>query len=187
MSEGQSPNQPAPKLIIDTDWKSQAQAEKDRLAEASKPKPTAPAPGSAAPGSPSAKPGEPGADQEIGFQDLVRMLVTQSLSYMGAFPDPRTGKAVVAIDMARVFIDLLGVLEQKTKGNLTLEESTLLSRTLNELRMEWVDISKAVAEAIKDGRIQPGQVGMEGTPGPGVVTASAPPVAGGDPSFKLKF
>src|SRR5262249_14205658 len=116
-------------------------------------------------------------------------LVTQALSYMGAFPDPRTGKAMVSIDMARVFIDLLGVLEQKTKGNLTPEEGVLLSRTLNELRLEWVDISKAVAEAIKDGRIQPSQAGID-APG-GVVPASGPiPGAGtpgADPAFKLKF
>ncbi len=181
----------APKLIIDTDWKSQAQAEKERLSEASgKPKPGAkPAPGapagSASPGQAPAS-GEPGADQEIGFQDLVRMLVTQALSYMGAFPDPRTGKAVVAIDMARVFIDLLAVLEEKTKGNLTPEESTLVSRTLNELRLEWVDISKAVAQAVQEGRLQPGAATMGGAPG-GVTPATSMPPAGGDPNFKLTF
>ncbi|HLO41163.1 MAG TPA: DUF1844 domain-containing protein, partial [Phycisphaerales bacterium] len=140
------PEGDAPKLIIDTDWKSQAQAEKDRLQEASKPK-TSPA-GAAGAGAPGAE--AEGADREIGMEDLVRMLVTQALSYMGAFPDPRTGKAVVSIEMARVFIDLLGVLEDKTKGNLTPEESTLISRTLSELRLEWVDLSKMIAKGIED-------------------------------------
>lgn len=174
------PEGDAPKLIIDTDWKSQAQAEKQRLSEASKPKtapPPAGAPGSAVPGA------EAGAEQEIGFQDLVRMLVTQALSYLGAFPDPKTGKAVVSIEMARVFIDLLGVLEQKTKGNLSPEESNLLSRTLNELRLEWVEISKVIAKAVEEGHIQP--TGPGGAPA--VVPAASMPPAGGDPNFKLKF
>jgi hypothetical protein len=175
------PEGDAPKLIIDTDWKSQAQAEKDRLQEASKSKPAA-----AAPGQPGAE-GE-GADREVGMEDLVRMLVTQALSYMGAFPDPRTGKAVVSIEMARVFIDLLGVLEDKTKGNLTPEESTLISRTLSELRLEWVDLSKMIAKGIEDGSIKVGgpdggpgaiQGGMPGGPGAGQM--------GGAPDLKLKF
>ncbi|GMV26078.1 MAG: hypothetical protein AMXMBFR58_21090 [Phycisphaerae bacterium] len=182
------PEGDAPKLIIDTDWKSQAQAEKERLSEASKPKASpaaAPASAAAATGAaPAGQPGEP-ADQEIGFQDLVRMLVTQALSYMGAFPDPRTGKAVVAIDMARVFIDLLGVLEEKTKGNLNAEESTMLSRTLNELRLEWVDLSKAIARAVEEGKISP-----QAAAGPGGITtatAMPPTPPGADPKLKLKF
>lgn len=174
------PEGDAPKLIIDTDWKSQAQAEKDRLQEASKPK-TSPA-GAAGAGAPGAE--AEGADREIGMEDLVRMLVTQALSYMGAFPDPRTGKAVVSIEMARVFIDLLGVLEDKTKGNLTPEESTLISRTLSELRLEWVDLSKMIAKGIEDGSIKVGA--PEGAPGviPGGPGAGP---AGGAPDLKLKF
>ncbi len=178
------PEGDAPKLIIDTDWKSQAQAEKERLSEASKPKAAAAGAAPASGGMPGDPGAAPGPDQEIGFQDLIRLLVTQALTYMGAFPDPKTGKAVIGIDMARVFIDLLGVLEQKTKGNLTPEESNLLSRTLNELRLEWVDISKAIAKAIDEGRLQPGAGGLGSPASPtGVVT----PAPAGDPSLKLKF
>ncbi|MBL8963349.1 MAG: DUF1844 domain-containing protein [Phycisphaeraceae bacterium] len=181
------PDGEAPKIIIDTDWKSQAQAEKERLSQAAAPRPHA---GGSASGAPSS-PGDPAGssshasapDQEIGFQDLVRVLVTQALSYMGAFPDPRTGKAVVAVDMARVFIDLLGVLEEKTKGNLTPEESTLVSRTLNELRLEWVDLNKAIAKAVEEGKIQPSAAPIPGA-GPGM---SAAPGIPGTPDLKLKF
>lgn len=172
------PEGDAPKLIIDTDWKSQAQAEKQRLSDAAKPKSPAPPP--------AGSPAEAAQDQEIGFQDLVRMLVTQTLSYLGAFPDPKTGKAVVSIEMARVFIDLLGVLEQKTKGNLTQEESTLLSRTVSELRTEWVEISKVIAQAVAEGKIQPGAAGLDpNAVAPASSMPGGPPP--GDPSFKLKF
>lgn len=174
----------APKIIIDTDWKSQAQAEKERLSQAAAPTPRA---GGSSPGATSATGGAAGsspaalpADHEIGFQDLVRVLVTQALSYMGAFPDPRTGKAVVAVDMARVFIDLLGILEEKTKGNLSPEEATLVSRTLSELRLEWVDLNKAITKAVEEGKIQPAAAPISGA-------APGPTTHPGGPDLKLKF
>jgi Domain of unknown function (DUF1844) len=191
------PEGDAPKLIIDSDWKSQAQAEKERLSETVKPK-GVPAGSarpsvSAGPSGAAASPGEsPEEEREIGFQDLLSLLITQALTYMGGFPDPRTGKAMIAIDLARVYIDMLGVLEQKTKGNLSEQEAALLSRSLNELRLEWVEVSKAIEKAIQEGRIQPQAMG--GVGGVGVVPTGvmqAPPGAmggmGNDPNFKLKF
>ena len=160
----------APKLIIDTDWKSQAQAEKEKLTQASA-KPAAPRPGA---GTGPAGAGAPGNGAEaqaadsnapIGFQDLLSLLVSQALAYMGAYPDPRTGKAVVALEPARVYIDMLGVLQEKTKGNLSEAESQLLTRTLAELRMEFVEISKVVAKAIQEGKITPGVSATGGASG----------------------
>lgn len=152
-----------PKIIIDSDWKAQAQAEKERLAAASKPAP--PPPGAAAAGQAGEggrAPGEP-----IGFKDLLSLLISQALSAMGAFPDPRTGRAMVALDLAKVYIDMLGVLEEKTKGNLTTDESTLLTRAVNELRMEFVEISREVAKAVQEGRVQSAAGGPGGVIAPG--------------------
>lgn len=166
----------APKLIIDTDWKSQAQAEKEKLAQASaKPTSTRPGPGQAGAGVPgsSAETETGDANAPIGFQDLLSLLVSQALAYMGAYPDPRTGKAVVALEPARVYIDMLGVLQEKTKGNLSEAESQLLTRTLAELRMEFVEISKVVAKAIQEGKITPGGGAAGGSTGAG---AGAGPV-----------
>jgi hypothetical protein len=73
--------------------------------------------------------------------------------YLGAFPDPETGRAIVSLEYAKLHIDLLGVLEQKTRGNLTEQEASLLSRTLYELRMQYVEIAKAVAKAVEEGRV----------------------------------
>ncbi len=163
-----------PKIIIDSDWKSQARAEKERLAHAStKPAPAAPAAPGAAPEGPAAA-AAPGANEPIGFRDLLSLLISQALAYMGAYPDPRTGQAVVALDLARFHIDMLEVLEQKTKGNLTDEESRVLSRALNELRLEYVEVAKAVAKAVKEGRATSVAPGAPGAGGP-VVGASATP------------
>lgn len=132
-----------PKIIIDSDWKAQAQAEKERLAakekekEAQKPQ----APGGAA--------GDAGAMPPADFMSLVGTLATQAILYLGGIPDPQTGRAIVSPDHARLYIDLLQVLETKTKGNLTAEESSELTAILNELRLRFVEINKAIAEAAK--------------------------------------
>ena len=70
------------------------------------------------------------------------MLTTQALSYMGAYPDPKTGKAMIALDYAKLHIDMLGILEEKTKGNLTGEEERLLGQILFDLRLRFVELEK---------------------------------------------
>lgn len=166
------------KLIIDSDWKNQAQAEKDRLAakeaqaktsaKAKQPAGVAGAIGGGA----GAGAGGPGDLPEADFQSLLGTMVTQALMYMGAFPDPETGRAVVSLEYARLHIDLLAVLEEKTKGNLTPEEAEGLVQVISELRLRYVEISKAVAKhmAANSGKIGAGVVpgGPIGAPaGPG--------------------
>lgn len=151
-----------PKIIVDDDWKSQAQAEKAKLAEqaAAEAEKTKPGPGG----------GEAGLPEEIGFIDLVRMLATQALMYMGAFPDPQTGKAMVSLEVARLNIDLIDVLQEKTKGNLDDKEKEMLEGTLHELRVQFVEIAKAIQQAQAEGRI-----GADGT-------MQAPPSGAGGPA-----
>lgn len=142
----------APKIIVDTDWKAQAQAEKEKLTAAEKPAARAtPGVGGAGGAGGQAAPG--GEAIEASLDELVRLLATQALMYLGAFPDPETGRAVVALDYAKLHIDLLGVLEQKTKGNLSEQEGTMLTRALHELRMQYVEVAKAVAKAVQEGRV----------------------------------
>jgi hypothetical protein len=57
---------------------------------------------------------------------------------MGRLPDPVEGHPVVRPDLAKHYVDLLGMLEEKTKGNLTPEESEMLGDVLHELRMAFV-------------------------------------------------
>ncbi len=141
-----------PEIIIDSDWKQQAQREKERLAEQEK---------KSQPGATGAKPGEPG--RPVGFLDLVQSLASQALLYLGAIPDPETGRAIVAPEMARMSIDMLGVLEEKTKGNLTDEESHALTSILRELRFQFVEVNKAIAKAVEEGKIKP-QAGATDSP-----------------------
>lgn len=132
-----------PKLIIDSDWKSQAQAEKQRLEQQEAAK-KAPA---------------PGQPEKLTFDDMVRLFTSQALAYMGYIPDPQTGQAMVSLEYARVNIDMLGLLEEKTKGNLTPDEDKLLKETLGELRGAFVETAKAVSQAVKEGRLKPRAAG----------------------------
>lgn len=160
-----------PKLIIDSDWKAQAQAEKERLSAAEKAKEQARA-DAAAKFKPDAAPGqEPeGEFPPADFLELIRMLVSQALLYLGAMPDPETGRRLVSLEMAQFNIDLLAVLEAKTKGNLDEKEKNYLTRVLHELRLQYVEIAKAVAKAVEQGKISP-----MGGPAPGLSTPGAGP------------
>lgn len=139
-----------PKIIIDDDWKAQAQAEKERLAqEVDKPKPAAAAPG--APGASAAPAGPAGEEAErelppANFPTLVSSIVTQIFFALGGIEDPQTGKRYLDPALAKHHIDMLSVLEQKTKGNLTDEEKKLLDQALYETRMQYVQIAQRLAQ-----------------------------------------
>ena len=123
-----------PKIQIDRDWKAAAQAEKERLAEQEQ---------AQAEREPGQRPGElPPAD----FRALVGTLASQAIMGLGAFGDSKTGRVVIDLGTARFSIDLLGVLEEKTKGNISQEEAKELEQTLAELRARFVHISNLVAQ-----------------------------------------
>jgi hypothetical protein len=133
-----------PKLHIDSDWKREAQAEKERLereveAKQAAPKagPAGPVPGAAAAG--AARPrGRQGQVPPASFSTLVQTLATQAMMFMSDEHDPQSGQSLRRLDLAKHQIDLLAVLEEKTKGNLTDEEKSLLDTALYELRMAYV-------------------------------------------------
>lgn len=153
-----NPSGEAPKIIVDSDWKSQAQAEKDRLAaEESKREASAGSRGA---------PGDPNALPPADFQSLVGMLVTQALMYLGGVADRRTGQAVFDPDLSRFYIDLLAVLEEKTRNNLSEAESKDLLGAVHELRSRYVELVQMVArQASAGGGAGPGPAGGMVTPG----------------------
>ena len=164
-----------PSLHIDTDWKKQAQEEKRRLAEeeqkraAERERATAPTPspgmgmgagapagspasaGAASPArgraaSPGARAGARGEREmpEASLPTLVNSLMTQVLLYLGELA-PRGVEPQVNLDMAKFNVDLLGVLEEKTRGNLTADEQKLLDTALYEVRMRYVQVASQYA------------------------------------------
>lgn len=88
---------------------------------------------------------EPSAASEARseFAQIVSSLATTAYSALGLLAEPATGARHRDLAIARQMIDWLGVLEQKTRGNLSFEESDLLSRALYELRLAYVEVGRA--------------------------------------------
>lgn len=124
----------APKIIVDEDWKAEAQKEKEILVaqeEAEKvveekDEQKKQARGQVPPGN---------------FAGLVSTLATQAAYSMGLMPMEGQEKPPADFEIARFNIDMLATVEEKTKGNLSDEEAQVLKNTLSELRMTFVKLA----------------------------------------------
>jgi hypothetical protein len=81
------------------------------------------------------------------FSFLVLSLRAQAEMQLGLMPFGENEKAQPDIPLARHTIDMMGILAEKTKGNLTLEEQRLLENSLTELRFRFVQISGEAGQA----------------------------------------
>jgi hypothetical protein len=97
------------------------------------------------------------------FIEFVVMHAQNAALFLGQIPNPRTGEAEVNLDLARMFIDQLAMIQEKTRGNLTSEEAKVLSNALSNLQMAFVEVS---------GGAQP-----QGAPQPEAPEAAPPPAA----------
>jgi hypothetical protein len=137
----------SPLLHIDTDWKKQAQEEKRKLAEqtaakAAVPPATTPAPATGMTAAAPAKSGRRSAGEPpaASFPALVQSVLTQVLYYLGDLASA-TGQQRVDVDMAKYQLDLMTMLEEKTKNNLTPDETSLLDAALYEGRTRFVNVA----------------------------------------------
>jgi len=156
MTDQPEKNIPDKKIIIDEDWKTQVEAEREaarRAKEAAAPEDTkAPHPGplpeeegepavstgqASAPG-----PGGPHIMPPASFGMLVTTLATEAMVGLGQIPRPGEAQPRVELEAAKYFIDTLAVLEEKTKGNLSPEEATALEDVLHQLRMAYVAVQQ---------------------------------------------
>ena len=79
----------------------------------------------------------------IDFMTFVASLATNALAAMGALPEGRAAGMPVDPGMAREYIDIIAMLEDKTRGNLTADENQALHRLLSELRMHFVELTQS--------------------------------------------
>ncbi len=79
----------------------------------------------------------------VNFSMFVLSLNTSALVHLGQIPDPQTQKKKKDLALARQTIDILDMLKEKTKGNLTKEEEKLLDTILYELRMIYLKVSES--------------------------------------------
>ncbi len=118
------------KIIVDEDWKKEAQKEKEILAAQEQ-----------------AETEEEQVQKQRGplpkgnLAALVSMLTTQAFFALGLLKLEGQDEKEPDLEMAKYNIDMLETLEEKTKGNLTDEEAAVLEKTLYELRMTYVKVS----------------------------------------------
>jgi hypothetical protein len=77
------------------------------------------------------------------FIEFVVMHAQNAALFLGQIPNPKTGQGEVNLDLARMFIDQLAMIQEKTRGNLTSEEAKVLSNALSNLQMAFVEASGA--------------------------------------------
>jgi hypothetical protein len=112
--------EPEKKIIVDDDWKAEAKREKERLAT---------------------QPDRAGPLPAPNFAELLNLIVMQAMAGLGLLAGPGGERVPPNLEIAKHFIDMLQVLEDKTKNNLTPAEKTMLDQVLYEMRMTFVQLA----------------------------------------------
>lgn len=145
------------KIFVDEDWKSKVQREKEEAkrkaqAEEAPPAPTPEAGAVPAPEAPEAQEQQ----QQPRFEDLMGMLATQALYALGAMPGAAGQQVMVDLDQAAFLIEMLSILEEKTRGNLSTEEADQLNEARREIdRIFAVRFQQVQEQAMRQSGIDP--------------------------------
>ena len=115
------------------------------------------------------------------FIEFVVMHAQNAALFLGQIPNPRTGEAEINLDLARMFIDQLAMIQEKTRGNLSSEEAKVLSNALSNLQMAYVEVAKETPKGAarpEAPEVAPPSGAAEepsATPGPSAPITSAEP------------
>ena len=125
---------PEKKIIIDEDWKSQVEREREAARK-----------GPGAEPAPQAQESPPAESPPVELPPasltyLASSLYFQASMFLGLMPHPGSGKVEKDLAVAKHSIDMLDVLQQKTEGNRTPDESEELEAMLHQLRMAYVQV-----------------------------------------------
>ena len=77
------------------------------------------------------------------FVEFVMMQAQNAALFLGQIPNPQTGQGEVNLELAKMFIDQLAMIQEKTRGNLTNEETTVLRNAISNLQMAFVEVSQS--------------------------------------------
>ena len=90
--------------------------------------------------------------------------------FLGQIPNPKTGEGEVNLELAKMFIDQLAMIQEKTRGNLTSEESAVLRNALSNLQMAFVEVARETPK----GAAQPEQPSPSPKPAEQTSTSTEP-------------
>ncbi|MBV9242294.1 MAG: DUF1844 domain-containing protein [Acidobacteria bacterium] len=91
----------------------------------------------------------PGARDPASFVNFLSTLATNAAAALGAVPHPVTGKRSLDLETGKYWLDILGMLKDKTKGHLHPKEQQLVDGLLGDLRMQYVQLVRATEEKLK--------------------------------------
>ena len=107
------------------------------------------------------------------FIEFVMMQAQNAALFLGQIPNPQTGKGEVNLELAKMFIDQLGMIQDKTRGNLTNEEGAVLRNTLSNLQMVYVEVAQQAPKSAT----QPKSEAPEAKPEAAAPPPGQPPTA----------
>src|SRR6266436_3784035 len=105
------------------------------------------------------------------FIEFVMMQAQNAALFLGQIPNPKTGQGEVNLELAKMFIDQLAMIQEKTRGNLTNEEATVLRNALSNLQMAYVEVARQAPK----GAAQPKAPEAPPSPEPAEQTSPAKP------------
>jgi hypothetical protein len=111
------------------------------------------------------------------FLEFVMMHSQNAALFLGQIPNPHSGKAEVNLEVAKMFIDQLAMIQEKTRGNLSSEESAVLRNAVSNLQMAYVEVAQGKGESPSAGAAPPPPA--ETSPSAEVQPAT-PPITGAE-------
>ncbi len=91
----------------------------------------------------------PGAEDPASFANFLLSLASQAAAALGLAEHPATGQRRVDLELSKYWLDVLGMLREKTANNLHPKEQQLFDGLLSDLRMQFVALNRAAAEQLK--------------------------------------
>src|SRR4051794_36969778 len=121
------------------------------------------------------------------FIEFVMMHAQNAALFLGQIPNPQTGEGEVNLELARMFIDPLAMIQEKPRGNLSSEEGTVLRNTISNLQMAFVEVSQSERGASAAPRPEsPQPAAAPEASAPAAEQAPAPEQPGGSESESRK-
>lgn len=92
----------------------------------------------------------PGAENPASFANFLFSLASQAAAAMGLTESPATGRRQADLELSRYWVEVLGMLHEKTKGNLHPQEQKLFDGLLSDLRMQYVQLTRVAEQQLKE-------------------------------------
>ena len=124
------------------------------------------------------------------FVEFVMMHAQNAALFLGQIPNPKMGEGEVNLELAKMFIDQLAMIQEKTRGNLTNEEATVLRNALSNLQMAYVEVAQQVSKGGAQPAAAPQEPSAEPESTPATSTSTPeekPPISSTESESKKKF